>query len=134
MAASKSVKKGQSDEAGDAKIVILAEKLGWLLGKAQKQADALPSREALTKQLLRLRDGANDLLDQISRARAARKKRIAKRKKKANPKASRGLVDAPGKRHRRPPPSERVDLHMSMPAAKKLGKKDLQTNMRSRRG
>jgi hypothetical protein len=136
MAASKSAKKGQSkaDEAGDAKIVVLAEKLGWLLGKAQKQADALPSREALTKQLMRLRDGASDLLDQVSQARAARKKRIAKRKKKANPKASRGPVDAPGKSHRKPPPQEKFERHMGESKVQQMGQKGIKGRMQRGRG
>jgi hypothetical protein len=118
----------------DSRVVALAEKLGWMLGTVQRQADQLPDRAAVTKQLRRIRDGATSLLARVERARAARMKQIAKRKKKANPKASRGPVDAPGKRHRKPPPQEKVDLHKSGPAMKRLGKKSLQAMRAPRRG
>ena len=41
----------------------------------------------------------------------------------AVPKPSRGAVDAPGKRHRKPPPQEKVDKRMGEPAGKKMGQK-----------
>jgi hypothetical protein len=84
MAASKSTKKSKpSGDSGDSAVVVLAEKLGWLLGTVQKQADQLPSREELTKRLEQLRDGASDLLDQVNRAREATLKRVTKPGKKA---------------------------------------------------
>ena len=134
MASRESTKKSQSKASADSKVVALAEKLGWMLGTVQRQADQLPDRAAVTRQLRRIRDGASSLLARVERARAAAKKRIAKRKKKANPKASRGPVDAPGKRHRKPPPQEKVDLHKTGSATKRLGKKGPQMMRAPRRG
>ena len=36
---------------------------------------------------------------------------------------SRGPVDAPGKRHRKPLPSDRIDKQMGEPVGKKMGQK-----------
>lgn len=41
----------------------------------------------------------------------------------AAPRPSRGAVDAPGKRHRKPPPQERLDKRMGEPVGKKMGQK-----------
>jgi hypothetical protein len=37
--------------------------------------------------------------------------------------ASRGAVDAPGKRHRKPLPQEAIDKRMGEPVGKKMGQK-----------
>jgi len=37
---------------------------------------------------------------------------------------SRGLVDAPGKRHRKPPPQEPIDKRMGEPRGKQMGQKN----------
>ncbi|MEO8678609.1 MAG: hypothetical protein ABI665_06165 [Vicinamibacterales bacterium] len=131
----------KNSKAVDTKLVAYAEKLGTLLGTASRKADGLIDREAVSKELRRIRDRAADLLAQVNRARAkrktaraAKKKSAEKKKKKATPRPSRGLVDAPGKKHRKPPPQERVDLHSSAPAVKKLGRKNLQGIMRPRQG
>lgn len=52
----------------------------------------------------------------------------------APPRASRGPVDAPGKRHRKPPPQEPLDTRMGEPVGKKLGQKSIKNRMRSGRG
>ena len=47
---------------------------------------------------------------------------------------SRGPVDAPGKRHRKPPPQERIDKHMGEPEGKQMGQKSGKTGKRIWRG
>jgi hypothetical protein len=47
---------------------------------------------------------------------------------------SRGPVDAPGKRHRKPLPQERLDEKMGEPTGKKMGQKNFQGGRRSGRG
>lgn len=48
--------------------------------------------------------------------------------------ASRGAVDAPGKRHRKPPPQEPIDKRMGEPMGKQVGQKSAKNRMRSGRG
>jgi hypothetical protein len=48
--------------------------------------------------------------------------------------ASRGLVDAPGKRHRKPPPQESIDKRMGEPTGKQMGQKSFKLGMRRGRG
>ena len=40
---------------------------------------------------------------------------------------SRGPVDAPGKRHRKPPPQEPIDKRMGEPRGKQMGQKNVKT-------
>ena len=47
---------------------------------------------------------------------------------------SRGPVDAPGKRHRKPPPQEPIDKRMGEPRGKQMGQKSVKTGWRVRRG
>jgi hypothetical protein len=43
---------------------------------------------------------------------------------------SRGAVDAPGKRHRKPLPPERIDKRMGEPVGKQMGQKSAKTGRR----
>jgi len=47
---------------------------------------------------------------------------------------SRGPVDAPGKRHRKPPPQEPIDKRMGEPRGKQMGQKSVKTGWRGGRG
>jgi hypothetical protein len=47
---------------------------------------------------------------------------------------SRGPVDAPGKRHRKPPPQESLDKRMGEPRGKQMGQKSVKTGRRGGRG
>ena len=47
---------------------------------------------------------------------------------------SRGLVDAPGKHHRKPPPQEPIDKRMGEPRGKQMGQKSVKTGRRGGRG
>ena len=46
---------------------------------------------------------------------------------------SRGPVDAPGKRHRKPLPQEPIDKHMGEPRGKQMGQKGVKSGMRGGR-
>jgi hypothetical protein len=140
MAAQKTERKGRSD-AGRAtsdvieqKVVALAEQLGWFLGTVQAKAEGWLDRESLRKEVGRIRDGAADLLDHVNRASAEARKAAATPKVAPTMRASRGPVDAPGKRHRKPPPQERLDKRMGEPVGKKMGQKGIKNRMRSGRG
>jgi hypothetical protein len=47
---------------------------------------------------------------------------------------SRGPVDAPGKRHRKPPPQEPIDKRMGEPQGKQMGQKSVKMGRHGWRG
>jgi hypothetical protein len=115
------------------RVVALAEQLGGFLGTVRAKADGWLDREALLKEVGRIRDGAVDLLEQMNRAIPLARKAAAKSAAAAMARPSRGAVDAPGKRHRKPPPQERLDRHMGEPQGKQIGQKSMKNRMRSGR-
>lgn len=151
MAVSKAAGKKPSD-GGDteAKVVALAEQLGWFLGTVQGKAEGWLSSDKLRDEVVRIRDGAAQLLQHVDGAArsavmaTAGKKPAAKqgpvvagpdaRKVAKAAKPSRGLVDAPGKRHRKPPPQEKVNKRMGEPVGKQTGQKQFQPGHGARRG
>jgi hypothetical protein len=126
--------------AGDGveqKVMALAEQLGGFLGTVQAKAEGWLDRDALVKEVGRIRDGASELLDVVKRA--SEKARAAAAAPPVAPPArpSRGPVDAPGKRHRKPPPQELFDKRMGEPVGRKMGQKgpkNPKNRMRSGRG
>jgi hypothetical protein len=126
----------------ESKVIVLAEQLGTFLGRVQKKADGWLENEALRKQVSDIRDRAEDLLKQVNMAGASMRKPAPPKRqsregeaapaKKAKAKTqptskgrSGGVVDAPGKRHRRPPPQELFDPRLGEPMGKQMGQKSL---------
>jgi len=141
--------KQATGEVVEQKVMALAEQLGWFLGKVQAKADGWLESEAVQKQLGQIRDGADDLLTHVKRAGAVVSKAVEKSASAAKTartpvaaepaapspaRASRGAVDAPGKRHRKPPPQERIDKRMGEPVGKKMGQKGFQVGKSRGRG
>jgi hypothetical protein len=91
-------------DAVEKRVVALAEQLGRLVGTAQATADGWVDLPALNSQLIRIREGAAGILEQLraGRLRTARKKPGRKPAAKAAGRSG-GVVDAPGKTHRKPP-------------------------------
>jgi hypothetical protein len=125
------------------KLVVLAEQLGTFLGRAQAKADALLNDEVLRARVRQVRSSAAELLAEINRASQAARKAAAaatasgpaaKATAKKKPRASRGPVDAPGKKHRKPPPQEHVDKRATKPLGNhRPGEKTMRTSTRSGR-
>lgn len=143
MATNKTSKEPATEKATvdlEPKVVALAEQLGWFLGRVQAKADGWLDKDALRKQVAQIRDGAADLLKHVNRASEAARKAVAKPAPAAEPaatpkpRASRGAVDAPGKRHRKPPPQDRIDKRMGEPVGKKLGQKQFKGGKSRGRG
>lgn len=132
-AAKKQAVSNTADPSVEPMVVALAEQLGTFLGRARKQADGWMDSEALRLQLSQIRDGAADLLKQVNRSAAAARGSVAPAPKKAKAKSaakaskgrSGGVVDAPGKRHRKPPPQELFDPRLGEPMGKQMGQKSL---------
>jgi len=149
MAKRKAAKKQQTvvDTAADAvepMVIAMAEQLGTFLGRVQKQADGWLDNPALRQ----LREGATQLLERVNRAGSAAAKsatkmmpgkKAAKKAKKAKKSAAKskgrsgGVVDAPGKRHRRPPPEELFDKRLGQPMGMQMGQKPLRRRGRGDR-
>jgi hypothetical protein len=107
--------------ATEQRIVAFAEQIGRIAGALTARAEGLVDRKALNDQIASVRDGATALLGHLAtgvekgrasvltaakatKAAAARSQVPAARP--ASPPRGRGAVDAPGKKHRKPPPSD----------------------------
>jgi hypothetical protein len=92
-------------------VIAFAEQLGRVVGTVQAKAEGWLDRDALKEQLSHIRDGASALLEQLGvQTGATSKKAAAKLTANAggNRGRSGGMVDAPGKKHRKPVPSAPV--------------------------
>jgi hypothetical protein len=78
------------------------------------------------------RDSAADLAEQVNRKNPSARPTAATRAISAE-RPSRGLVDAPGKRHRKPQPQEPIDKRMGEPRGKQMGQKSAKNSRRGLR-
>jgi hypothetical protein len=124
-------------DAMEQRVVAFAEQLGRIAGTFQAKAEGWLDREALTKQIATVRDGAAELLEQLAGGATKASKRIpaataALGKTKGR---SGGAVDAPGQKHRKPmrtdPGANIVD---SQAAKMRTAKTMVKTNKRRGRG
>jgi hypothetical protein len=103
----------KENEGLEQQVVAFAEQLGRLAGTVQARAEGWLDRDALKEQVTRVRDSASELLEQLgvekirSSPAQMKSKRIAgiTTAPAANRGRSGGMVDAPGKKHRKPMPS-----------------------------
>jgi hypothetical protein len=96
-------------ETFEERVVAFAEQLGRLVGTVQAKTEGWMDREALRQQIAKVRDGAADLLDQLTGDAATPSTASPTRVRTApsRPKVrSGGVVDAPGKKHRKPVPTD----------------------------
>ena len=121
-----------SDHIED-RVVAFAEQLGFLIGTVQAKAEGWLDREALSKAVGQIRDSAADLLDHVSSKSPLRKKAAAQPKATSATSRSRGPVDAPGKRHRKPPPQEPIAKRMGEPQGRQMGQKSVKNGRRGTR-
>jgi hypothetical protein len=90
------------------RVVAFAEQLGRIAGTVHAKAAGWMDGDALKKELARVRDGAADLLQRLTKDAPA----VAENSPTAGaaPRRSRarsgGMVDAPGKKHRPPMPTD----------------------------
>ena len=90
------------------RVVAFAEHLGRIAGTVQAKAAGWMDGDALKKELARVRDGAADLLQRLTPDTPAVAENrptggAARRPSRAR---SGGIVDAPGKKHRSPMPTD----------------------------
>lgn len=115
-------------------VIAFAEQVGFLIGTVQAKAEGWLESDRLSKAVGQIRDSAAQLLEQLNvRGQSQPKASVSPAAGSGAPRA-RGPVDAPGKRHRKPPPQEPIDKRMGTPQGKRMGQKSLKTGGFRRRG
>jgi hypothetical protein len=119
------------------RVVAFAEQIGRIAGTLQAKAEGWMDREALKKQIATVRDGAADLLEQLARGSTkTSKKNLAAAAAPGGTKGrSGGVVDARGKKHRKPMPTDPdANIADSQAAKMRTAKTMVKTHRRRGRG
>jgi hypothetical protein len=120
--------------AMEQRLMAFAEQLGTFAGTVHGKAEGWMDVDALSKQITSVRDSAADMLKQLApRKPTAAKKKPAGARGRSNPAPAKGrsggVVDAPGKKHRKPVPpgpeasrvqSQAAKMRTVMPMAKTM--------------
>jgi hypothetical protein len=120
------------------RVLAFAEQLGRIAGTVQAKTAGWMNDDALKEELARVRDGAADLLQQLTGGAAAVAK-VRPATGVAAPRTSKGrsggVVDAPGKKHRPRSPSDPDASRVGDQAAKmRAAKTMVKTNRLRGRG
>ena len=115
------------------RLAAFAEQLGWMAGTIHAKAEGWMDGDTLSKQIASVRDGAAQLLDQLRdrTTKATKKQSAATATRRENKGRSGGVVDAPGKKHRKPPAA---GAKLANSQAAKLRTAKTTTNRRRGRG
>jgi hypothetical protein len=100
-----------TNDVMERRVIAFAEQLGRISGTVMAKADGWMDREALNQQIASVRDSAVELLQQLSEGVTNLTGMASKPAKTAAVPAtgkgrSGGVVDAPGKKHRKPVPKD----------------------------
>jgi hypothetical protein len=128
---------GTTADAMEQRVVAFAEHLGRIAGAFQAKAEGWMDRQALTRQITSVRDGAAELLEQLAggATKASPRRPAAAPARKDTKGRSGGVVDAPGKKHRKPIPTDAGPTRGASQAAKmRTAKTMVKTNRRRGRG
>ena len=123
-------------DALEQRVVAFAEQLGRIAGTFQAKAEGWMDRQTVTKQITSVRDGAAELLERLAGATedAARTPAPPTTLKNTTGRSG-GVVDAPGKKHRKPMPADPGRKKAASQAAKVLAAKTMvKTNRHRGRG
>ena len=126
------------EDGVEQRVLAFAEQLGQIAGTAQAKTAGWMDGDALKKELARVRDGAAELLQQLT-ADAPPPVAVSTRTGASAPKRTRGrsggIVDAPGKKHRPPMPTDPGANRADSQAAKvRAAKTMIKTSRRRGRG
>jgi hypothetical protein len=116
----------ESVDTLEQQVVAYAEQLGRFVGTVQAKAEGWLDPDALREQMSRVRDGATELLDRLRAGGGQAERREAGRQKGR----SGGVVDAPGKKHRKPTPNVRPPRSTAADASRIAKMKAVQGNRR----
>ena len=124
-------------DAMEQRVVAFAEQLGRLAGTFQAKAEGWMDREALKKQFASVRDEAAELLEHLAGGTTKASKRVPATTASLGKTKGRsgGVVDAPGKKHRKPKRTDPGGNMADSQAAKmRTAKTMVKTNRRRGRG
>ena len=122
-------------DALEQRVVVFAEQLGRIAGTFQAKAEGWMNLEALNKQIASVRDSAADLLEQLAGATKAPRKNSAAAARGGTKGRSGGVVDAGGKKHRKPMPTDPgANIVDSQAAKMRTAMTMVKTNRRRGRG
>ena len=125
-------------EAMEQRVMAFAEQLGRVVGTIQAKADGWRDGDTLQKQIATIRDDAAHLLDQLSggaKKATNRATAAAAAARRAGKGRSGGVVDAPGKKHRKtPPPDPEAKTARSQANKMRMAKTMEKTHRRRGRG
>ena len=117
------------------RVIAFAEQLGRISGTIQAKAEGWMDRETLNEQIAGVRDGAAHLLEQLAAATRAPKKKAAVAVARQGKGRSGGVVDAPGKKHRKAAPTDPdASVADSQAAKMRMAKTMVKTNRQRGRG
>ena len=95
-----------TDNETEQKVVAFAEQLGRVAGTIQAKAAGWMSTDTLHRQIASVRDGAANLLEHLVGGSVKAAKKNPPRAARTRNKGRGGVVDAPGKKHRPPVPTD----------------------------
>jgi hypothetical protein len=115
-------------------VLAFAEQLGRIAGTVQAKTAGWMDTETLKRELARVRDGAADLLQQLTedaRPVAGNRTTVGAAPRSSGARSG-GIVDAPGKKHRRPMPNDPDANRADSQAAKMRAAKTMVKTSRHR--
>lgn len=124
-------------DAVEPRVVAFAAQLGRIAGTIHGKAGSWMDREMLRNQIASVRDGAAHLLEELAggATKASRKRPVAAAAGGGNKGRSGGVVDAPGKKHRKPAPRDPdANMAASQTAKMRAAKTMVKTTRRRGRG
>ena len=124
-------------DAFEEQVVAFATQLGRIVGSVQAKAEGWLDREALSQQIASVRDGAADLLKHMGGGarKASKKTKVDAAARGRRTGRSGGVVDAPGKKHRKPLESRSTETRAKSQAEKvRTAKPRVKTNRLRGRG
>ena len=119
------------------RVLAFAEEVGRIAGTLQAKAEGWMERETLNRQIASVRDVAANLLEQLAgdSTKTSNRKPAAARVPGGSQGRSGGVVDAPGKKHRKPMPSDPdASIADSQAAKMRTAATMVKTNRRRGRG
>jgi hypothetical protein len=122
-------------DAIEQRVLAFAEQVGRIAGTLQAKAEGWMQRETLQTQIASVRDGAVDLLEQLAggATKASNDTPAPAKGRRGTTGRSGGVVDAPGKTHRKPRPRD-PDASLADSQAAKMRTAMTMTKTNRRRG
>ena len=132
-------KPGATGDVMEERLLAFADQIGTMIGAVQRRAEGWLEQEAVRAEVARVKDSASDLLEymnSLAPSLPGGEKGTPRRPQRSavTRVSKRGPVDAPGKRHRKPPPQERGSRRMTDPQGSQTGPQKVKAARRRGRG